>query len=234
LQIPNIINKFLVFVIKSFLIISSLIGFPFVLSNLNLSLTTSIFQADQIIQSLKILPHTETSTKIQRARVAIVFGAGLRPDEPSLVLKNRLNKASELYFNKKVDKILVSGDNRFVEHNEPQVMTDYLISLNIPEQDIVQDYAGRRTLDSCWRAKNSFEIDSAYLVTQQFHLPRAQLICSSVGIYSIPTVAENSTPEVTYYGILREILSTYLAFWDIFTNTTPPVKGYHPIIFDEN
>lgn len=206
---------------------------PFTISSLNLIATEKSYQIQNLINNLKI-PISTGIDKSKKVKIAIVFGAGLISDKPSLVLKNRLDKAVELYFSKKIDKILVSGDNRFIEYNEPQVMTEYLVSLNIPEKDIVQDYAGRRTLDSCWRAKNSFKIDSAYLITQKFHLSRAQLICSSVGIYSIPIAAENSTFEVTYYGVLREILSTYLAFWDILLGSTPPVKGYHPIIFDEN
>ena len=56
-------------------------------------------------------------------RVAVVFGAGLRRDgTPTPILRDRVETAADLYFSGKVEKILMSGDNRFLEYNEPASM----------------------------------------------------------------------------------------------------------------
>ncbi|MDO9121269.1 MAG: ElyC/SanA/YdcF family protein, partial [Anaerolineaceae bacterium] len=56
-------------------------------------------------------------------RVAIVFGAGLQRDgTPSPVLQDRVKSAVQLYQAGKVEKLLMSGDNRFVDYNEPGAM----------------------------------------------------------------------------------------------------------------
>jgi len=67
----------------------------------------------------------------------------------------------------------MSGDNRFVDYNEPEAMRQLALSLGVPDTAIVLDYAGRRTYDTCYRAKAIFRVDQAILVTQAFHMPRA-------------------------------------------------------------
>src|SRR4051812_906964 len=58
-------------------------------------------------------------------RVALVFGAGLWPgNRPSPILYDRLTTAAQLYKLGKVQKLLLSGDNRFQNYNEPAVMRD--------------------------------------------------------------------------------------------------------------
>ena len=49
-------------------------------------------------------------------------------------------------------------------------------------EDIVLDYAGRRTYDTCYRAKAIFGLEKAILVTQSFHMPRAVYTCNQLGV----------------------------------------------------
>jgi SanA protein len=92
---------------------------------------------------------------VEPAPVAIVFGAGLtRSGEPTPVLRDRVQTAADLYFAGKVEKLLMSGDNRTLDYNEPGAMRDYAIGLGVPEEDIILDYAGRRTYDTCYRARH--------------------------------------------------------------------------------
>jgi SanA protein len=107
-------------------------------------------------------------------RAAIVFGAGLRRDgTPTTILRDRVETAAALYKEGKVRKLLFSGDNSQLDYNEPGAMKEYALQMGIPEDDIVLDYAGRRTYDTCYRAKVIFGLDQALLVTQPYHLPRA-------------------------------------------------------------
>ncbi|MCX8026039.1 MAG: YdcF family protein, partial [Thermanaerothrix sp.] len=88
-------------------------------------------------------PRTFTLQDSPTAPVAIVFGAGLSRDgSPSPVLRDRVATAAQLYFEGKVSKLLMSGDNRFINYNEPGAMRDYALQLGVPDTDIVLDYAG--------------------------------------------------------------------------------------------
>lgn len=116
--------------------------------------------------------------------VAIVFGAGIQSDgTPSDILEDRLDVAAQLYLDKKVQRILVSGDNSTIDYDEPSNMMRYLVNeKSIPEGDVYTDFAGRRTYDTCARAKEIWGIERAILVTQTYHLPRALMLCSAQGI----------------------------------------------------
>ncbi len=161
-------------------------------------------------------------------RIAIVFGAGLRRDgTPTAILRDRVETAAQLYFVGKVEKILMSGDNRFENYNEPGAMRQYAISLGVPNDAIALDYAGRRTYDTCYRAKTIFKVDEALLVTQKFHLPRALFLCNALGLKAKGVEANNNR---YWHGSLfiwnfREQLATVAAFVDIYINNPVPVLG---------
>jgi len=170
-------------------------------------------------------------------QVAIVFGAGLTHDgQPTLILKDRVKTAAQLYFDGKVQKLLMSGDNRFANYNEPEAMRQYALSLGIPDDAMVLDYAGRRTYDTCYRARAIFGIDSAVLVTQQFHLPRALFLCNALGIQAVGVGANNYRywPPLMLIWNIREQLATVGAFWDVYVEKPLPVLGKPEPIFMEN
>lgn len=171
------------------------------------------------------------------APVAIVFGAGLTRDgQPTPVLRDRVATAVELYFDGKVQKILMSGDNRFVDYNEPGAMKRYALSLGVPEADIVLDYAGRRTYDTCYRARHIFGVREAILVTQRFHLPRAIFTCNGLGVDSVGVIADQRTYSQYAHRFwrIREIPATAMAFVDVFITRPLPVLGEPEPIFGVN
>jgi len=170
---------------------------------------------------------------IPAKRAAIVFGAGLwRDGSPTPVLRDRVITAANLYLDGKVEKILMSGDNSVVEYNEPFAMRDLALSLGVPEDDIVLDYAGRRTYDTCYRAKTIFGLTEAILVTQSFHITRAIYTCNQLGLASLGVSAENQVyrRNSLIYWNLRESLATIAALWDVHVGHPVPVLGeYEPI-----
>jgi vancomycin permeability regulator SanA len=158
--------------------------------------------------------------------VAIILGAGLRDGKPSLVLKLRLDGGIELYKLGKVKKLLMSGDNRFHEYNEPEAMRVYAVAHGVPNEDIILDYAGRDTYDTAYRAYHVFGVKRAILVTQQFHMPRALYLHRRMGIqataYALPDLAMIGEPQLVYDG--REYLADVKAWWDInFSHRKPYV-----------
>jgi SanA protein len=161
-------------------------------------------------------------------RIAIVFGAGLRRDgTPTTILRDRVETAAHLYFAGKVEKILMSGDNSFEYYNEPESMRQYAISLGVPEEAIALDYAGRRTYDTCYRAREIFKVDSVLLVTQKFHLPGALFLCNALGVKAEGVEANNRRywRGSLFVWNLREQLATVAAFLDIYVHNPVPVLG---------
>lgn len=179
-------------------------------------------------------PFTYTPQAAPKARVAVVFGAGLQRDgSASLVLRDRVAAAVDLYFTGKVEKLLMSGDNRFINYNEPKAMFDHAVSLGVPEKDIILDYAGRRTYDTCYRARDIFQVNDVILVTQAFHLPRAIFTCNSLGVKAIGVVADRSpylkSTQVAWE--IREIGATLASLWDVWIEKPEPVLGNPEPIF---
>lgn len=158
--------------------------------------------------------------------VAIVFGAGVRSDGSlSPMLADRMDTAIELYRAGLVRKLLVSGDNRFVYYDEPGRMYDYAIARGVPPADVVRDYAGRRTYDTCYRAAAIFGVTDAILVTQRFHLPRALFTCHHTGVSGIGFAADRRAYWSNSFYRLRDALATLRAWWDVKIARPLPILG---------
>ena len=178
--------------------------------------------ASRIYASIDDLPHDNVP------RVAIVFGAGLtRSGEPTAALYDRVATAVDLYQRGIVNKLLLTGDNRFENYNEPEAMRRTAVKLGVPDEDLVLDYAGRRTYDSCYRARDIFGVKRAILVTQAFHLDRALYLCDSFSIDSIGVVADrrNYTQAAETWWSIRESAATVEAWLDVNVTRPTPVLG---------
>lgn len=172
---------------------------------------------------------------VPRQPVAIVFGAGYWPNGAlSLILRERLDAAIELYQSGRVTKLLLSGDNPIKDYNEPERMLDYVLTQGIPREDIVLDYAGRRTYDTCYRAQEIFQLSDATLVTQAYHLPRAMETCRTLGL-NVVGFAANRYRHRGYYLFLyriREVPALWRAWWDLYVARPKPILGDPLPIFD--
>ncbi len=116
-------------------------------------------------------------------RVGIVFGAGLEIDgTPSPLLTDRLMAGEELLRAGIVDRLLMSGDNSVAGHNEPGAMRRASIERGVSADQIAVDYGGRRTWDSCARARTIFGVTHAVVITNDFHRDRTVAICRAAGI----------------------------------------------------
>ena len=163
---------------------------------------------------------------------AIVFGAGYWPSgQLSNILMDRMDTAIDLYMAGKVRKLLLTGDNRFVDYNEPQRMAEYAVMRGVAREDLVLDYAGRRTYDSCYRAKAIFGLEEAVLVSQAYHLPRALFTCSRLGLDAVGIAADRREYVYQRWYRLRELLALSRAWLDVTVLKPLPVLG-DPIAVD--
>lgn len=164
--------------------------------------------------------------QVPQQRIAIVFGAGVRPDgRLTRMLAERVQAAIDLYHNGRVQKLLMTGDNSRAEYDEVTAMKRYAVQRGVRAEDITLDYAGFSTYESCVRAKAIFGVTQAVLVTQRFHLPRAVYTCQSIGI----TALGLGTPDWGAYRealliryTVRESLATLKALWEVHVTQPDP------------
>jgi SanA protein len=188
----------------------------------------------RLITALYAIPRTYSTKTTPTIPVAIVFGAGLwRDGTPTTVLRDRISTAAELFFSGKVQKILMSGDNSYLDYNEPGAMRDFALSLGVPETAMVLDYAGRRTYDTCYRAGAIFGVQNAILVTQSFHMPRAIYTCNALGLKAVGVPSDRGIYNLVsvLYWNLRELPATLTAFWDVHVLRPEPILGQFEPIF---
>ncbi len=164
--------------------------------------------------------------EVPTQKVAVVFGAGIRPDNtPTPMLADRVTAAVELYKSGRVQKLLMTGDNSSIDYNEVMVMQNYAVSQGVPVKDITLDHAGFSTYESCYRAKEIFGVKEAILVTQNFHLPRAVYTCRQLGIEATglgtPDWGSYSKKTVSFYTF-REQVSTLKALWEVHVTRPLP------------
>ncbi len=161
----------------------------------------------------------ETTT----SSVAIVFGGGVRKDGSMTPLQEqRIITAVRLYQEGRVERLLLSGDNGRNKFDEVSLMYQYAVESGVSAQDILLDWHGYRTYESCYRAKHVFGISDAVVISQMFHLPRISYICQSLGVETVP-VAADMVPNSSWWGPKwREVLARAKAVWQVeITHPTP-------------
>lgn len=171
-----------------------------------------------------------TLQTVPPCRVALVLGARIYPDgRLSTMLAARVRVAVALYQAGKVEKLLMSGDNRVTHYNEPERMRDFAVALGVPVGDIAMDYAGRRTYDSVWRAKRIFGLDRCIVVSQGYHAERAVFLARRLGL-AADGVAAPSMGLGGAKAALREYAASVLALADAYLWRPQPVGGRPEVI----
>ncbi|MDQ3244967.1 MAG: YdcF family protein [bacterium] len=200
-------HKFVLFLLLSFLII--------------------VLGITSVVIFIKIKSHSfiyTTAEKIPHMLVAIIPGAYVTKNGTlSPVLEDRVNSAIKLYNTQKVDKILVTGDNSTLIYNEVNPVRNYLLNKGVLDQDIFLDHAGFDTYSSMYRAKNIFLIDSAIIVTQSFHLPRAVFTARVLGINALGYDADHGT--YLFKNNIREYFANVKAVLNLISKRKPKYLG---------
>lgn len=203
-------------------VLRRILGFFIVLALVSLILMAA---ADAYVRFLAKNRLYETVEAVPAGRPALVFGTApyLAPGVDNPYFKARMEAAAALWKSGKVPFIIVSGDNRSRDYNEPQAMQNELVARGVPADRIVRDFAGLRTLDSVVRVKEVFGQTSVIFVTQGFHNERA--ICLARH-HSIDAIGLNSGGEPA--GVagarnwLRERLARVRMILDLYVFDTGP------------
>lgn len=172
----------------------------------------------RIFQDIASLPHH---------KVAIVLGTSPRfAGRANIYFTGRIKAAANLYKSRKVDRILVSGDNGTLQYNEPAAMEEALVKEGVPVEHITKDYAGFRTLDTMVRAHEVFGLTEATVVTDEFHLARALYFARAAGISADGFSAAKIPSKYTRSMRFRETMARARAVLDVdILHTGPKYLG---------
>lgn len=156
----------------------------------------------------------------------LILGAGIKDSEtPSPMLKDRLDAGLKLYQDGLVPKILISGDNGTVEHNEIHVMLKYLEKHGVPSQDIFCDHAGFCTSDSVHRAKKIFGVRKMVIATQEYHLYRALYLSEKTGIKALGVASNQRKYAGQPMREIREVSARNKDFINVLLKKDSSVGG---------
>ncbi len=168
--------------------------------------------------------HSAEINDLPKAKVALVLGTSnlLSNGQPNLYFKYRIQAAVDLFEKNKVKFILVSGDNRKTNYNEPKRMREALIKKGIPHDRIFLDYAGFRTLASVVRAKEVFGQNAFIVVSQPFHNERAIYIAQNKNLTVYGYDAQKVSAYSGFKTIVREHLARVKMMLDLYILRTEP------------
>ena len=208
-MLKKLIFLFLFLLVAGFVIIWSL--------HLYISSTSS----SRIFNNLESVPVTHT---------VIILGASVHADgKLSPILQDRVDTGLKLYTSGKAKRFLLSGDNRREDYDEVNSMRNYLLERNVPENHIFIDPAGIDTYDSMYRSREIFEVPSAIVVTQQFHLPRAIFIAKNLGLNYIGYPADSRQYKTEGSLKRREKLANLKAVIELLIQSPAPIGAKTPI-----
>jgi SanA protein len=175
---------------------------------------------------------TSDTQAVPHAQAALVLGAQVMPNgHPSRMLEDRIAAAADLYEAGKVDKLLLSGDHSRAVYDEVGTMKLQLLKRGIPAEDIFTDHAGFDTWDSAQRAKRVFDVDTAVVVTQRFHMARALYDARRAGLKVTGYAADrdkNGYGRVMARLKVREAAARVKTLGDVLTGADPHFLG--PVI----
>lgn len=158
-----------------------------------------------------------------RAEVAVVLGASVVRGAPSPLLADRADLAIALYQRGAARKILVTGDNSTLSHDEVTPVRKYLLDHGVAPEDIFLDHAGLDTYSSMYRARDVFGAHTLIITTQDFHTPRALWIARSLGLDAYAIRAAGAAGSD--YDTLREVPACLKALLDVVLHRTPKYLG---------
>ena len=147
----------------------------------------------------------------------VVLGCKVQPDGSlSHMLEDRLKRGIALYDLGVAPKLLMSGDHGRADYDEVAAMKRTAVEAGIPSEDVFMDHAGFCTYDSMWRAENVYDIDSAIVVTQKYHLTRALYNAEGVGMDACGVASDLDIYTKRFYRNMREVFARFKDFFLVF------------------
>ncbi|MCL4143067.1 UNVERIFIED_CONTAM: hypothetical protein GTU68_012383 [Idotea baltica] len=186
-----------------------------------------LFICDITISSSASGKTFDSTNDIPKNKVGLVLGTSkkLSSGHSNPYYEYRITATVRLYKANKIEFVLVSGDNGSRYYNEPTTFKKDLVKAGIPANKIFLDYAGFRTLDSMFRAKVVFGLETVTVISQEFHNERAIYLAKQKGLTAIGFNAKDVSGQNGLKVHIREYFARVKVFLDMFMNTQPKFFG---------
>ncbi len=184
------------------------------------------------IGKLRIISMEEIKTDDEYDCI-LILGAGVKGENPSHMLKERLDTGIEIYNKRLINTFIMSGDHGQINYDEVNVMKNYALKEGVSSSDVFMDHAGFSTYDSLYRAKYVFGVKKVLIVTEEYHLYRALYIARMLGI---DAYGVDATKDIYYGQTGREIREVLARNKDFFKALIKPKSKYvgSSISLDQN
>ncbi|MEM9284172.1 MAG: ElyC/SanA/YdcF family protein [Verrucomicrobiota bacterium] len=168
--------------------------------------------------------HFDNLEHAPSADVALVLGCArvLSNGRANRFFTYRMEMAADAFNSGKCRYLIVSGDHGRPSYNEPESMRRELIRLGVPEDRIICDYAGFRTLDSVIRAQQVFGQRELIVISQRFHNERAIYIARHHSLKLVGLNAKSPSRKASYTTRARESLARVMMMLDLHLLGTKP------------
>ncbi|MEO6651538.1 MAG: YdcF family protein [Ilumatobacteraceae bacterium] len=140
-----------------------------------------VFSLVQVVQ-------TGRNHSADRAEAILVLGAAQYDGRPSPQLAARLDHVLTMWTDGVAPVVMVTGgklpDDRFTE---AEASRGYLVDRGIPEDSIMMENVGRTTYESLQSASTLLldaGLDDVIVVSDSYHLKRAELIANGFGLHA--------------------------------------------------
>lgn len=175
--------------------------------------TASIIFLSYVIYIALVIYSFGNIYEIKKTDAAIVLGAGIWDDKPSLVFEERINHAIYLYKNGYVDKLIFTGGKgKNNEYSDSFIARKYAIENSVPFEDIYIEEKSTITQENIFYAAQIAKdnnIETVTVVSDPLHMKRAMLMAKDSGLiaHSSPTPSTKYiTPRTKIPFLVRETL----------------------------
>lgn len=161
-----------------------------------------------------------------RPDVMVVFGCQVKPDGPSILLRDRLDTALAYWAEHPDIPIVAAGGKGDDEHvSEAQAMYDYLVAHGVPPEQITREDQSRDTrrnllFTRAALARQGLDPGQTHIlaVSSGFHLARIRMLAHRFGFTQVSTLNAPSTHRPTAVKMFfREplaLVKSFLLDWE--------------------
>lgn len=140
--------------------------------------------------------------------MAVVFGTAVdAKGRPHPALRERLEEGLRLWRAGLVRRVIVSGAIESGNHqDEARIMADWLTARGVPATAIIIDSHGNNTWLTALHVARLHPA-GAVVVTQWFHVPRAEWALRRVGVHPVSGAAPSRFHSTQFWYLFRECVA---------------------------
>ena len=155
---------------------------------------------------------------------AVVCGCQADEDgQPSNMLKSRVEKAVELWKEKKVKYLIMSGAAVHNEYVEAEIMKRYAMELGVPSEYVLEEKQAVSTYHNLQYAACMMEhcgFQDCVVVTNGWHLRKADHYARRAGVSYVMAAADRPEGMTRVKAMLLHITVNLHMYWNMW-------KGYY-------